>query len=432
MRPPESNVSIWRDGAFVRVWAASSVSYVGSYITRTALPLTAILVLKAGPLDISALRSLEWIGLLLVGLVAGAWVDRLRRRPIMVVTDLCRALLLGSIPVAAIAGVLSLAQLLVVAFLVAVLSTFFNSASVAYLPTIVSRARLVAANGALTASASASEFIGLSLSGFLVQLLTAPIAIGIDALSFVASAVLLGSIRRSEPPHPAAADHASVVHEIREGIHVVVGSPILRVLAAAHAAMFVFWGIFFATYLLFATREVGLSPAAIGIVAALGGIGALAGASVAGRIARRLGVGRTMIVGLAGMTLGATLIPLAPANAIALATAILIGQQLISDSFVTVFDVLNRSVTQSITEPRVLGRVNATLDFITTVVALLASIGGGIIGELFGLRAAMAVAVLGGVAAVLLVWFSPVRLMRSIPDRDLAQEIGAAEQHGVP
>ena len=136
---PEMNASIWRDGAFVRVWAASTISYVGTYITRTAVPLTAIIVLGVGPLEISALRIFEFIALLLVGLAAGAWVDRLRRRPIMVVTDLCRAVLLGSIPVAWVAGVLGLPQLLLVGFLTAALSTFFDYASVAYLPTIVAR-----------------------------------------------------------------------------------------------------------------------------------------------------------------------------------------------------------------------------------------------------------------------------------------------------
>jgi MFS family permease len=414
--PPDGDPSIWRDGAFVRLWTATSISYVGSFITRTALPLAAIYVLDAGPLEISALRSLELVGWLLVGLVAGAWVDRLRRRPIMIVADLGRTLLLGSIPVAAIAGALTLAHLIVVAFLAAMLSTFFNSASTAYLPTIVARARLIAANSALSASASAAEFTGFALSGFLIQLLTAPIAIAIDAASFLGSAVLLATIRRTEPPRPAVADREPVLHEIRAGIRVVAGSSTLRALAAAHAATHVLWGVFGATYLLFATREVGLGPAAIGIVAALGGIGSLVGAATAGPLARRLGIGRTMVFGLVGMTLGNALIPLAPSGAILVGAAFLVGQQLIGDSSGTVYDVVEQSLTQSIVDGRILGRVNATVEFVTTLLALVGSIGGGIVAELFGLRAALAVGVLGGAAAVLFVWFSPVRSMRGIPE----------------
>lgn len=428
-QPPDPGASIWREGAFVRLWTASSISYVGSFITRTALPLAAIYVLGAGPLEISALRSFELVGWLLVGLVAGAWVDRLRRRPIMIVADVGRAVLLGSIPIAAIGGILSLAQLIVVAFLAAILSTFFNSASTAYLPTIVARTRLMVANSALSASASAAEFTGFALSGFLVQLLTAPIAIAIDAISFVVSAVLLASIRRREPPRPAVADREPVLHEIREGVRVVTGSPVLRALAAAHAATHIMWGVFGTTYLLFATREVGLGPAGIGIVAALGGIGSLVGATVAPRLAARLGIGRTMILGLVGMTIGNALIPLAPSGAVLVGAAFLITQQLVGDSAGTIYDVVERSLTQSIVEGRILGRVNATVEFVTTLFALVGSIGGGLLAEVFGLRAALAVGVLGAGAAVLFVWRSPVRSMERIPHQ---AELLPVRSHGAP
>lgn len=414
--PHDPDASIWRSGAFVRLWSAASISYVGSFITRTALPLAAIYVLGAGALEISALRSLELVGWLLVGLVAGAWVDRLRRRPVMIAADLGRAVLLGSIPVAAIAGVLSLAQLIVVAFLAAIGSTFFNSASKAYLPTIVSRSRLIGANSAMSASASAAEFTGFALSGFLIQILTAPIAIALDALSFVVSALFLGTIRRSEPPRPAVADREPVLHEIRESIRVVVRTPILRSLAAAHAANHVLWGVFGATYLLFATHEVGLGPAAIGVIAALGGVGSLVGATITGRLVRRFGVGRTLSVAVVVMSIGDAMIPLAPSGAVVVGAAFLIGQQLIGDSAGTVFEIVERSLTQSIVDGRILGRVNATIEFLTTLLALVGSVAGGLVAEILGLRAALVVGVLGGATAILFVWLSPVRAMGTIPD----------------
>lgn len=411
----QTEPSIWRNGAFVRLWAASTVSYFGSFITRTALPLAAILILGAGPLEISALRSLELVGWLVVGLVAGAWVDRLRRRPIMVGADIGRALLLGSIPVAAILGVLGLPQLLVVAFFAATLSVFFNTASVAYLPTVVARPRLILANSALSGSASVAEFTGFGVSGFLIQVLTAPIAIAIDAVTFVASALLLATIRRPEPPRPAVVDREPILDEIREGWRVVTSSPILRAIAAAHSATHVLWGVFGTTYLLFATREIGLGPAAIGIIAGLGGAGSFIGAAAAGRLARRLGIGRAMILGLVGLSIGGALIPLAPSGAVLIGAAFLIAQQLIGDSTGTVYDILETSVTQSIVDGRVLGRVNATVEMFTTILALVGSIGGGIVAEVFGLRAAMATGVLLGASAVVFIWFSPIRSMVSVP-----------------
>jgi MFS family permease len=407
--------SIWRNGAFVRMFSASAISYFGSFITRTALPLAAIYALGAGPLEISALRSLEFTGWLLVGLVAGAWVDRLRRRPIMIATDLGRAVLLGSIPLAAAAGALTMPQLLVVAFFAATLSVFFNTASTAYLPTIVSKDRLIGANSALSASASAAEFSGFGISGFLVQLLSAPIAIAIDALSFVGSAILLLTIRRPEPPRPAVHEREPVIREIREGIRVVARSPVLRALMAAHAANHVMWGVFSTVYLLFATQEIGLGAAAIGVIAAIGGAGSFIGAAFASRVATRIGLGNAMIIGMIGATVGSALIPLAPAGAVLLGAGLFIAQQLIGDSSATVYEILEVSLTQTIVEGRILGRVNATVEFVTTVTALAGAVGGGIAAELFGLRGAMVLGVAGAATSVAFLWFSPIRTMRAVP-----------------
>jgi hypothetical protein len=193
---------LWRNATFVRVWSAATISIFGSLITRIALPLVAILVLGSGAIEVALLRGLDLGVTLVFGLVAGAWVDRLRRRPVLIWADLGRAVLLGSVPVAFALGVLSFAQLLVVTGLAAILTTFFDAADNAYLPTVVERERLVDANSALAASASAAEFMAFGISGFLVQILTAPIAIAIDAVTYPASALLLGTIRQEEPPPP--------------------------------------------------------------------------------------------------------------------------------------------------------------------------------------------------------------------------------------
>jgi MFS family permease len=407
--------ALWRDRTFLAVWSASTISIFGSLITRTALPFAAILALDAGPLEISGIRSAELIASLVVGLFAGAWVDRLLRRPIMIWADLGRAVLLATIPVAAVLGFMGMPQLIMVAFAAAILSTFFDVADRSYLPSIVSPKRLVAANSALTASASVAEFTSFGIGGFLIKIFTAPVAIAIDAVSFVVSAILLATIRKKEPPPKPAAEREPVLHEIRDGMRIVAGSPVLRALALAHGGTHILWGIFGTSYLLFATYDLDLDPAAIGVIAGVGGFGSLLGSLAAPVMVRRFGVGRSILVGILGFTIANALIPLAPSHAALLGAAFLIGQQLIGDLFATVYEIVEVSLTQASVGERVMGRVNATIGTFTTLLTLAGAVGGGIIAELFGLRAAFAVGLLGAVAAILVVWFSPIRHIRDAP-----------------
>ncbi|MEA2536256.1 MAG: hypothetical protein QOF11_490 [Chloroflexota bacterium] len=409
--------SVWRNGDFVRLWIAGTISIFGSLVTRTALPFAAILALGAGPIEIAILRALQLLPGLLLGLFAGAWVDRLRRRPIMIVADIGRAVLLGSIPVAAVAGVLGLGQLYLVTFLAAGLTTFFDVADRAYLPTVVQPSQLVPANSALTASASVAEFSAFGVSGFLIQLFSAPLAIAVDAVSFLVSALFLGSIRRPEPAQPRVDAREPVLREIRKGLRLVGGSPILRALAGAGAASHVMWGVFGTSYLLFASRDIGLGPAAIGVIAGLGGAGSFVGAVLAGRSARRLGVGRTILIGMLGFTIGSAFIPLAPQGALVLGAACLIVQQLVGDSAGTLFEVTQVSLTQSVVEDRLLGRVNGSIRFFEDVFQLVGTVVGGLLAELLGLRAAMAFGVLGGLVALGFLWFSPIPRLRTMPAR---------------
>lgn len=414
--------ALWRDRTFVAVWSAGTVSLFGSLITRTALPFAAILVLGAGPLEISAIRSAELIAGLIVGLFAGAWVDRLLRRPILIWADIGRAVLLGSIPVAFVLHALYLPQLLFVAFAAAVLSTFFNVADNAYLPTVVPRARLVEANSVMTATGSVAEFSAFGIGGFLIQVFSAPIAIAIDAITFVASAVLLGTIRKKEPTPTPVADREPVLREIRDGMRIVFRSPVLRALALSHGGTHVLWGIFGTSYLLFALDDLQLGPAAVGVIAAVGGIGSLAGSALAPRMVRRFGVGKTILLGMVGFVIGNAFIPLAPQAAVGatgsvllVGAAFLIAQQLIGDSLATVYEITEGSLVQASVGDRILGRVNATIATFTTLLTLTGAILGGVIAETWGLRAAFAVGLLGGVFGIVVVWFSPVRFIRDAP-----------------
>jgi MFS family permease len=421
--PDPVPASIWRNPTFVRVFGAATISLFGSLVTRTALPFTAILVLHAGPIEIAAIRACEIIGGVLVALVVGAWVDRLGRRPVMIVADLGQAIALGSVPVAAIGGWLSIGQLVIVAFATSILTTFHNTADVAYMPTVVEHDQLVAANSAMSASGSVAEFGGFSIGGFLVQILTAPIAIAVDAVSFLASAVILGTIRRAEPSRPTRIERRSLLVEIRDGLRPIAGSPVLRAVMVAGSGAHLLWGAFGAIYLVFATDELGLGPATIGLIAAAGGISSFVGALVANRTSRRIGIGPSIFLGLAGFTAGNVLVPLAPAGSAVLAIGFLVGQQLIGDGAATIEEISEISLLQTTVPNELLGRVNSTYEFVTHFWLLVGTVAAGVIGEVVGLRPALGFGLIGGAIALAAVWFSPLRGLRTpdsaLPDRPL-------------
>lgn len=430
MRNPFAS-PLWSNSAFVRVWTAASISIFGSLITRIALPLVAILTLNAGPIEVAVLRSMDLAAALLVGLVAGAWVDRLRRRPVLIWADLGRAALLSVIPISFVLGTLALWQLLAVAGLAAVLTTFFDAADNAYLPTIVERERLVEANSALAASGSVAEFAGFGISGILVQLLTGPITIVINAVTYLVSAVLLLTVRHTEAPPPRREDREPVLDEIRHGIQLVRHDPVLRAFAGAQMLMSMLWGIFGAVWFLFALDELGVSPALVGIVAGVGGASSFIGAIAASRSTRRWGIGPVAIVAMLLSALGNLFIPLAPAGLPLIAVACLVAQQLIADSAITVYDVTETSVRQALVADRELGRVASTFQVLSAGAQLVATVGAGLLAEVIGLRATSVLAPLGGLLAAAILYRSPVRGLRELPDtdrRDLAEIVLAAER----
>jgi MFS family permease len=409
---------LWRNDAFVRVWSAASISIFGSLVTRIALPLVAILTLDAGPIEVAILRSIDLVAALLVGFVAGAWVDRLRRRPVLIWADLGRAVLLGSIPISFLLGTLALWQLIVVAGLAAVLTTFFDAADNAYLPTIVERERLVEANSALAASGSVAELAGFGISGFLVQLLTGPLTIVINAITYLISAVLLLSVRRTEAPPPRREDREPVLDEIRLGIRLVRHDPVLRAFVGAQMLMSMLWGVFGATWFLFALRELAVSPTMVGVIAGVGGASSFIGAVVATRATRRWGVGPVAIGAMLLAALGNLLIPLAPAGLPLVAILFLLWQQLVADSAVTVYDVTETSVRQSRVADRELGRVSSTFHVASAAAQLTATIGAGLLAEVIGLRLTSILAPLGGLLAAAILYWSPVRTVRELPVMD--------------
>ena len=414
MRNPFAS-TLWRNQAFVRVWGAATISIFGSLVTRIALPLAAILILGSGAIEVAILRSMELIATLVFGLVAGAWVDRLRRRPVLIWADLGRAALLISIPIAFAFGVLTYWQLLLVTVFASILTTFFDSADNAYLPTIVERDQLVEANGALAASGSVAEFTAFGISGFLVQILTAPIAIALDAISYLVSAVLLATIHRDEAPPPPRSEREPVLAEIRDGLRIVRHDPVLRAFVGAQMALSALWGVFGATWFLFVLEELGIGPAALGVIAGVGGFSSFIGAVAATRATRRFGIGPVAIAAMLLAAVGSAFIPLAPAALPLVAVGCLLVQQLVADSAVTVYDITEVSVRQTLVRDRALGRVSSTFHVASVLAQLVATIGAGLLAEVIGLRATAWLGPLGGLVAAAILWFSPVRHLLVLP-----------------
>ncbi|HLG61176.1 MAG TPA: MFS transporter [Ktedonosporobacter sp.] len=403
---------LWKNPHFRQLWMGRIVSNLGNCITGIALPLTAVLVLSATPAQMSILSALNGIAVLFFGLVAGVWVDRLRRRPILIATDLGRALLISSIPAAALLGVLHIEQLYIVTALVGVLTVFFSAADASFLPTLVQSQELVEGNSKLGISDSLAEIIGPALGGLLVQAFSAPLAIVIDTLTFLWSALCFARIRTEEPSIAVKQRRNAWVEGI-EGLHFVLKSPQLRALAIS-AGLFNFFGMFIGTlYAFYVVRELGAAPIILGLLTAAGGLSALVGAALAERVIRRVGLGLTAGAALAIYGLMGLLLPLASGPVIVVITLLFISQ-LVGDSAISIHLIAELSLRQMLVPHHLLGRVNASFQFLTLGIAPFGALLAGVIAELGGVRLTLLIGVLGVISAGLALLFSPVRQVREV------------------
>jgi len=389
---------------FLRLWAAQAVSALGSRISRTALPVIAILSLGADPAAVALLAALSTAPGVLVGLFAGGFVDRSRKRPLLVGADLARAALVLSVPVAAWAGGLGMLQLYVVAALTGMATSLFQIADNTYLPTLVGQDRLVEANARLESTDAIAEIAGPGAAGILIQVLTAPVTMVADALSYLWSAALLGSIRAEEAPAApeggAAAEKASLLEDLRVGLHHGFGHPVIGATFLALGVQAFFGGAFAGLYMLYLLERLALDPATVGLIIGVGGIGGLGGSFVAGWLGRRLGVGPAMILSFAVGQAGSLLIPLA-AQLGPLAVPALVLHQLLGDGFLVAFFIHAVSARQAMLPLHVLGRVNATLHVLTGALLPAGTLAAGWGARRFGVEAVIWVGVVGGLAAPL-------------------------------
>jgi MFS family permease len=408
---------LWRHPDFLKLWSAETISQFGSQITGLALPLVAILVLDVSAFKVSALFVLETAPFLLISLPAGVWVDRLPRRPILVIGDFGRAIVLATVPIAYWFDALTIWQLYAVGLTVGVLTVFFDVAYQSYLPSLVQREQLVDGNSKLEISRSAAQLGGPAAAGILIQVIKAPAAIVFDAVSFLFSGLFVFLIRKREENIPTRAERkaqgGSMKKELGEGLRWVLGNPYLRVICASTATFNFFSSMMGAILIIYLARELEMSAGLIGAMFAIAQLGYLAGALTANRVSARIGVGPAIMTGaMCGIFL--LLIPLAPQDAHA-AVPFIVVAELIASYGVVLYNVTQVSMRQAITPERLQGRMNSVIRFIVWGVMPLGTLLGGALATSLDLHTAIWIGASGNAIAWLPVTIGPVRSLREVP-----------------
>jgi MFS family permease len=398
---------------FRRLWLAQAISLIGGQVSYLALPLTAAIFLAATPAQMGLLTAMGALPALLVGVFAGEVVDRRARRPILVAADVGRAILLATIPLAWMMGSLTMSLLYLVAFLGGACALFFEIAYQAFVPVLLARQRLVEGNSLLELSRSAAEVIGPTVGGGLIQLLKAPLAIAVDAGSFLASAILIARIEVREPRPNRAASDGPFWQSALMGIREVGRSAPLRALAISLAAIGLFNALIETVVILYLTRTIGLAPGVLGVVFAVGSIGFLVGATLPARLVRGIGVGPTLAGSIAVVGLSDLILPLAGQDVRWVALAVGLGQFFFGLGL-TVFRVAQISVRQALVPDNLLGRVGGALNLLAWGIVPLGALIGGLLGQMVGLRATLFLGALLEAATALIIWQSPLWTMRDV------------------
>ncbi|WP_214406530.1 MFS transporter [Pseudonocardia lacus] len=398
--------TLWRHHDFLKLWTAETVSHVGTTIGQLAVPLLAATALGATPWGMGLLTAATTAAFLLVGLPAGALLDRVRKRPVMIAADLARCALFGSVPLAWWLDALTFGHLLVVALLGGVATVFFDVAYQSVLPAVVGREGLVEGNTKLESTRAAAHAAGPAMGGGLVQLVGAAGAVLLDALSFLVSAAALALMRGRE--EVAARSGRTLRAEIGEGLRYVLGHRLLRAITACTGTANLFGGALMAVQVLYLATGLDLPAAAVGLVLSAAGVAGVAGALTAGWWIRRLGQARVVV--------GALLVTGPPLLLVAAGDPVLFAVGLAAESYGAVlYNVAQVSFRQAICPDRLLGRMNASIRFLVWGTIPVGGLLGGALGELLGLRGALLVAAVGTMLAPLWLLLSPLRGLRDLP-----------------
>ncbi|MEV4260345.1 MFS transporter [Kribbella sp. NPDC049584] len=404
-------MGILRHPDFRRLWAADLLSQLGSRLSMSAIPLLAVLTLDASTLQVSLLRTCETAAWLVLGLFAGAWADRIRCRPVLVYADLLRALLYASIPIAWWFDVLTLTQVYAVLVPAGILTVLFDVAHNSYLPRLLERDRLLPGNAKLAANHSIAAVVGAGASGILVQWLGAALTIGLDALSFLWSALWLRSIRTPEA-EPVKPERPDLRGEIADGMRHVFHHPLLRPLALNTMVTMLFQAAAGAIMVVYLVRAVHLQPATIGVLSMIGLGGAIVASMVTERLSARYGEVRTLLVSSTGIGVAFTVQAM---TAPGWQVSWFVAGTLLAGFCIIVSYILQVSARQRLCPPELQGRVSATMSFVSWGAAPVGSLLGGALGTAFGLHPTLWIAGLGTLAGNAVLYFSPLRTLRTIP-----------------
>jgi MFS family permease len=421
--------TLWRHRNFLLLWSGQTVSEMGSAVTTLALPLTAVVVLRASTFQVGALTAATYAAFALIALPAGAIVDRRAKRWLMIWCDVARMLIIGSIPVAAALGALSMAQLYAVAVTAGVCTVFFDVSYQSYLPVLIGTDDLVDGNGKLGASQSFAQVAGPGVGGALVGLFGAARAMSADAISYAVSVASLLAIRaREEPPHPD--QRQKMRKEIAEGLSFVLRHPILRKIVACTGTSNLFGSMATALQIIFLVRVLHVRPADTGLLIAVASIGGVAGGVLASRLSRLIGSARIIWFSMLVLSLPQLLTPLAQPGWWLFLFVIGLGAAWFSG---VVYNVAQVSYRQAICPPRLMGRMNAAVRWVVWGTLPIGGLLGGALGTLIGVRATLWIGFAGSWAAGWWVYFSPLRRMRDIPkEKKDGLEVDRAPGSDVP
>lgn len=405
--------SLWRDRNFLTVWSGQALGQFGSQITELAIPVLAVLLLNASEFEVGLLNAAGTAAFLIVGLPAGAWIDRMRKRRVMVWADLVRALALLCVPLLWWSGGLEMWHLYAVGLVVSVATVFFDVSYQSVVPSLVRGDQIAEANGKFESTSQLAGIVGPAAGGWLIGILSAPFAILVTVATYLASFVFL-SVARDDERVPEKHEHEPLIASIREGLGWVFGNPLLRRIVGTTSVSNLFSTISFTLLPIFILRELGLSAQSMGVVFALSAAGGLVGAIATPRIIAAIGEARAIPVSAIGFSLIALLLPVA-AMVPAIAFPLLVVQGFVGLFTVLLYNITQVTFRQRITPPRLLGRMNASIRFVVWGVMPLAALAAGGLGSWLGVVPTMWIGAIGQLLSAAFVVIGPFWAMRELP-----------------